>query len=254
MMSPNHSSTGAFTALSQDHALKGILLVNGVNLIIALWQDWSVLQLLWPFWIQSVIIGWFARQRILSLTEFCTEGLQVDGRFVEPTEETQRKSARDFGLHFGFFHAVYLIFLLVFTLGADPQGFLEVSDADTGEVFQVYVGTVYARDLLFFFGLAVGFWMTHQASHREHSRNDLDHAPSLGALIFLPYARVVPMHLCILLAIPLGGDRFIWLFILLKTAADAIMHVVEHRVLQRNESTNASDGEPASARAPSRER
>ena len=156
-------------------------------------------------------------------------------------EETQQKSARDFGLHFGFFHVFFLIFLLVFTLGADAQGVLEVSDMDTGEVLQVYVGTVHAQDLLFFLFISLSFWLTHRASHQEHARDDLDHAPNLGALIFLPYARVVPMHLCILMAIPLGGDRFIWLFILPKTAADAIMHVVEHRVLQRDKQIDAAD-------------
>lgn len=229
---------------SQTYALLGILVANGITLYIALWQEWSVLQLLWPFWIQSVIIGWFARQRILKLDRFCTKGLHIDGRSVKPTVETQEKTARNFGLHYGFFHLGYFVFLLVFSLFADAQGYIEMQNADTGEVFPVHVGNVYLIDLLFYLGLTLSFWVSHSVSHKNNIRADLGNTPNLGALVFLPYARVVPMHLCIIIAIPFGGSDFIWFFILLKTGADMLMHIVEHRILQgKQASLNVSDSE-----------
>jgi len=224
----------------RDHALWGILLTNAVTLFMAIWQDWSVLQLLWPFWIQSLIIGWYARRRILSLTRFCTAGVKINDRAVEPTPETQRWMGNFFALHFGFFHFVYLIFLLAFTLMAGQEGIVNVTMENTGEVIPVEMGSVYPLDFLIYLALAAGFWTSHGASHREHVAADLGHAPNIGVLMMIPYARVIPMHLCIILAAPLGGAGMIWFFILLKTGADVVMHVVEHRVLQRGARASAA--------------
>ena len=43
------------------------------------------------------------------------------------------------------------------------------------------------------------------------------------------------MHLTIIFGFGFGSDRFaLLLFLVLKTGSDWLMHVVEHRVLQRN--------------------
>lgn len=217
----------------RDEALKGILITNAATLAVAVWQDWSVLQLLWPFWMQSLIIGWYARQRILKLTRFSTAGVKINKRTVEPTPETQRSMANFFALHFGFFHLIYFIFLIAFTLTSDARGFIAVTNENTGQVSQVLIGKIAPIDLLIYIGLAFGFQLNHGRSHREHVRADLGHTPNIGTLMMMPYARVVPMHLCIILAIPFGGSGAIWFFMLLKTGADVAMHKVEHRLLQR---------------------
>lgn len=224
----------------RDEGLRNILLANAITLALAVWQDWSVLQLLWPFWMQSLIIGWYARRRILQLTRFCTKGVKINDRPVDPTPETQRSTANFFALHFGLFHLIYFFFLVAFTLTSDPQGFIEVTNEGTGRVSRVHIGKVYPVDVFIYLGLAWGFWRTHRASHREHVAADLGNTPNIGTLMGLPYARVVPMHLCILLSVPLGGTGAIWFFMLLKTGADAVMHMTEHRLLQGQE-----EAEPA---------
>lgn len=52
--------------------------------------------------------------------------------------------------------------------------------------------------------------------------------------MFLPYARILPMHLTIILGGALGGEgaAVVLIFGALKTAADVLMHHVEHRILQ----------------------
>jgi hypothetical protein len=214
-----------------DRALWGILLTNLATLGVALWQDWSVLQLMWPFWIQSLVIGWYARQRMLELTRFSTEGLRINSRAVEATPQTRQRVAGFFALHYGLFHLVYLFFLLALTLTSDAQGFIEVTNESTGAKSMVHIGKVQPLDFLIFAALAVGFVRSHGASHREHVQADLANSPKLGTLMMLPYARIIPMHLTIILAIPLGGGA-LWFFVLLKIAADLIMHRVEHRLLQ----------------------
>ena len=61
----------------------------------------------------------------------------------------------------------------------------------------------------------------------------LRRVPNIGALMFLPYLRVIPMHLAILLGVALGDVLGRLLFGTLKTVADVAMHKIEHRWLQR---------------------
>jgi hypothetical protein len=189
--------------------------------------DWSVRQLMWPFWIQSLIIGWYARRRMLSLRDFCVNGMKINDRRVDPTPATQRQVADFFALHYGGFHAGYLVFLYALTTTTDAAGFITVTNESTGVASQVFIGHVHAFDFLIYAALAFGFWR----SHREHMRADLGNTPKLGSLMMLPYARILPMHLTIVLAIPLGGGA-LWMFVLLKIVADLVMHKVEHRLLQ----------------------
>jgi hypothetical protein len=51
--------------------------------------------------------------------------------------------------------------------------------------------------------------------------------------MFYPYARIIPMHLTISFG-SLSGDA-LPLFLVLKTFADATMHIVEHNVLRKGE-------------------
>lgn len=77
-------------AQPKDRAIGGILATNLVTLVMAVWQQWSVLELMWPFWMQSVIIGWYARRRIMALKQFSTKGLKINDRPVNPTRQTRR--------------------------------------------------------------------------------------------------------------------------------------------------------------------
>jgi hypothetical protein len=200
----------------RDRAIRGILAANAVTLIVALWQQWPATLLLWPYWIQSVVIGWYARRRILALQRFSTEGFRINDRAVEPTEATKRETANFFAFHYGFFHVGYLVFMLVLSFGSAFGGAPSVND-------------------WWLFGLlGIAFWHTHRSSHLQHLAADIRHERNIGALMFLPYARIFPMHITIILGTLLGGSSAaVLLFIVLKTGADVLMHVVEHRWLQR---------------------
>ncbi|MDP1340599.1 DUF6498-containing protein, partial [Klebsiella variicola] len=62
---------------------------------------------------------------------------------------------------------------------------------------------------------------------------DLAHRPGVGRLMTVPYLRIIPMHLTLICGVFLGGSGTVLFFMLLKTAADAAMHHVEHRLLAR---------------------
>ncbi len=200
----------------RDDAAWWILGSNAFAILVALRDDGGLLALLWIFWCQSVVIGWFARQRMLALRRFSTEGLLVNDQPVLPTPETQRKTANFFAMHYGVFHLAYLLFLGEMATGN--------GDADLGRLDVL--------DWFFIATAATGFWHSHRESHRENVEADLARLPNIGSLMFLPYVRILPMHLAIILGATLGQGGGALLFGALKTGADLLMHKVEHRWLQ----------------------
>ena len=197
-----------------DRAVLGIVAGNALTIAIALWQRWPVTLLLWPFWIQSVVIGRYAYKRMLALRRFSTEGMKLDGKPVEPTEASKRSVAQGFAMLYGFFHFGYAVFLLVLSFipqyGRPPTGL----------------------DCLLIAACGLAFWLAHRESHRRNLAADSETERDLGLVMLLPFARVLPMHLTICLGLAFGGVGAVLVFGVLKTLADVVMHVVEHWWLQ----------------------
>jgi hypothetical protein len=198
-----------------EPAVLVIFAANALTLWVALAQDWPIALLLWPYWLQSLVIGWFARRRILALQRFSTARLFFGEREAEATPAVRDQVANFLAIHFGIFHAVYLVFMLAALVFGDVRAQLTWSDA----------GWV----LL----LAGAFAFSQWFAYRRDVAEDLRREPNLGSLLILPYPRVLPMHLMIILGAFIGGGSFaVALFIGLKTLADLAMHVIEQRWLR----------------------
>jgi hypothetical protein len=91
---------------------RALLLSNVATLAAALVFHWPAGWLLWPYWIQSVVIGWYARKRMLALRAFSTAGFTSNDQPVPENEEGKRSTANFFALHYGFFHFGYAFFLM----------------------------------------------------------------------------------------------------------------------------------------------
>ena len=74
------------------------------------------------------------------------------------------------------------------------------------------------------------FFFNHRYSYIEHRDHDRTRKPNIGNIMFFPYVRIFPMHLTILAGGAFGGASTgtLILFLGLKTAADVVMHKVEH--------------------------
>jgi len=173
--------------------------------------DWKLLSLLGVFWCQSVIIGYFWFRRLHQLKKFSTQGFEINDRAVDPTPETRRTTANFFALHFGGFHVAYFAFLS----GAGAF-------ASTGWLWIALI--------------AASFAYSHWNSYRSNIAADNRGCPNIGTMLFLPYARVIPMHLMIVLGGTLTTDEVsraaLVGFGILKTLADLCMHAVEHKALR----------------------
>lgn len=207
------SNTSAPSSVGEyNTSLHSLVIANAITIAMALAFSWPTATLMLPYWIQSVVIGFYSRKRILSLHQFSTEGLKINDQSVEPTESTKRSTANFFLFHYGFFHLIYLIFMWP---SLNPLRWF---------------------DWLGIAATAVSFVINHRTTFRQNEAADLRGRPNIGTLMFLPYARIVPMHLTIILG---GITEFrgvfpLLLFDTLKTLADVLMHKVEHRILQKN--------------------
>ena len=190
-----------------SRSARDLLLSNLLTLAMALAFDWPIGWLLWPFWIQSVVIGWYARKRMRALRDFTTEGLRANGRPVPETEAGKNSTATFFALHYGAFHLVYLVFLCKAHL---PDGW---------------------GDLAILAACGVSFVLSQRRTYAAQHAADLRGRPNLGALMFLPYLRVVPMHVMVMVTDGWAATTpALLLVVALKTASDLLLDHVDRRI------------------------
>ncbi|MDD5593700.1 MAG: DUF6498-containing protein [Candidatus Margulisbacteria bacterium] len=197
-------------------SLWSLITANLLVAALALRFDWSLIELLWIYWCQSVIIGVINFIKLLTLADFSTEGFTVNGRSVPANQLTKFSTALFFALHYGTFHLVYLIFLSVFTLAGNE---LPLGPGVTSVAGIVFSTLVFLANHLFSF---YSNWPQERLG------------TNIGQQMFIPYVRIIPMHLTIIFGAVLGsatGGTFVplLLFLALKTFADVALHLYEHR-------------------------
>lgn len=193
-----------------DPSFYGVLLGNAFTLVVAQVADWAAGPLLWVYWGQSVAIGITNSIRIRRLGALPPAGA---GPTPGPAPGSATFLARMFAVSYGSFHLLYLAFLL-----------------------QAHLGGGLAAGDIPWVAVSVGaFAVAHVYSlARNRERDFRDRRPKLAVLMFYPYLRILPMHLAIIYGAR-QPDAVLPLVILLKTAADAGMHLVEHAFFQRQE-------------------
>ena len=200
---------------SWDGSVWALLGANLLALAIAVAADWSAVSMMLLYWGQSVVIGLFNAARIASLDRFSTDNFQINGRDVEPTAGVRLQVTLFFLMHYGIFHAVYLLFLVM-----DGSGGAHLDG--------------------WFLVCIVIFAFNHAWSYRYNLALDRQGTPNIGTLMFTPYVRIIPMHFTIIFgSIAFDSQGTLILFGLLKTGADVAMHATEHRLLQTTTAIDA---------------
>jgi hypothetical protein len=206
-----------------------IVFANVLALGIAWWQHWPMPFLIIPYWIQSVVIGWYSGRRMLALKRFTsgttsyddddegTKKLIAAGRET-PEEFVRRNRTKFFAMHYGLFHFGYLFFMFMWIQTGKLPGHLAIPE-------------ISRNDILWLAAISLVFLLTHRASFLRNIERDRSGRPSIETVMFLPYARVLPMHATFVFGLTMGYTHAVLLFGILKTIADVVMHIVEHRVL-----------------------
>jgi hypothetical protein len=201
-----------------DSSLILLIISNILTIIFALKGNWSLIVIMWAFWIQSVIIGIFNFIKILSLKKFSTENFKINNQPVKPTDSTKHFTALFFLFHYGFFHFIYMVFLLS-------------NNAEINGVPVTYNLSLTGSEIIWIIITGIIFFSNHLFSYIKNYENDSKKVRNIGTLMFFPYARIIPMHLTICMGLFLSSSpNSILFFMILKTLADVVMHQIEHKL------------------------
>jgi hypothetical protein len=160
--------------------------------------------IIWIYWIQSVIIGLFNFADLLTIKNYDTADFKMQDKVVKGNEKGC--AAWFFLAHYGFFHFVYMIFLAI-----------------------SYHRNLNSRMILL--GAAV-FFLEVLMSFRQKKMIESTIKLKLGTLFVLPYLRIIPMHLTILAPAFLNLQPSI-VFVILKAFADIVFYIVTRRIYNR---------------------
>ena len=174
-----------------------LLLMNGYLIYYYQQQPGEFNTIVWIYWLQSVLIGLFNFFDLLSVKNPDATSMSINSQPV--TKSSMGCAAWFFLLHYGLFHFVYAIFLLV-----------GKSSGVNGKLLLITAGIFVAESTIQFI--------------RKRSTLQSEKV-NVGKLFFMPYLRIVPMHLMILVPSFLGITASV-LFLVLKTAADAGMYLL----------------------------
>lgn len=158
--------------------------------------------IIWLYWCQSVLIGIFNFLDMITLKDVDVSNMTFNNK---PATAKQAKGCLPFFFlfHYGIFHIVYFVFLLVdFKLSDTNFSYLK---------------------------LALGGVLLQQIIHFTQSKIKYSQQPgNIGTMFFIPYLRIVPMHLTILLPKFLGWTPALT-FLILKTVFDVLGQLLTTR-------------------------
>ncbi len=205
MSSPHFRFRSAFT----EPSLWLLVTVNVLTIWIALKDHWSAPRVMWVYLFQGLIIGFFHFLRVLQLKRFVTGGMTANGRPIPPTQAAKRQVAFFFFTHYSFFNIMGALIIHRLYGGLDALG---------QDGLLAILGTV-------------GFFFANHLFSYFYNRPQETAVQNLGAISFYPYIRILPMYATMSLA-TIGFLAFP-VFLVTKTVADALTHIVEHYLFRR---------------------
>jgi len=196
-----------------------LLGANILVLLFALFLNWNVIDIMWIYVIQSVIIGFFNFLKMLRMSFSSGKvGDAIGGTFLSGF----------FLLHYGGFHAGYMVFLALFSLSGGAKSFTIAGGAVNGLIAHL-APILILGSAVFFLNHLYSFMFYMKKSKLEVKEG----LKKFDKVMMGPYVRIIPMHLTIIFGgmFILAGAPFIALIIfsVLKTIVDLYMHLREHK-------------------------
>ena len=186
-----------------DPAMWSLVLMNLIFIKYFIDHPGSFNTYIWIYWLQSVLIGIFNFFNLLTLKNMEPGSFTMNGK---PMSNHAGKGCISvfFLFHFEGFHVGYAVFIAVI--------FHKTGSFDAN-LFKYAFFALLVNQLIWF--------IQQKMKYSQHS-------PNVGSVFFLPYLRIVPMHLCILVPAFLHTSSMM-LFLILKTLMDVVMHLITTR-------------------------
>lgn len=193
-----------------------LIISNLVPLFGVLFLGWNSAEVLLLFWSESAAIGFYNVLKMIK-AKGKPQGLEINGKKVVVKNKGDLMKLKHFMvtffiIHYGGFMFGHLIFLSIFLIRGGFFSFLAALPA-------VIFGT-----LGFFISHGISYY-TNYLRGKEYEKADI------GKLFFSPYARIVPMHIAIILGFISGAQVLI--LVIVKTIFDLFLHFAEHNKFQK---------------------
>jgi hypothetical protein len=190
-----------------------LILTNLITISYAFIDHWAFSTIIWVYWCQTLIIGFFALLRTISLTDLSYRGVER----IQPKFFVRAK------LRSGVF------FLAHFTV---VQGILTL-------ILGAFLGPVTSQNGMILLSSSLLFFCNHLFSYVYNKRKERVVYKNLGMIVLRPYLRTLPLFVAFLFVgmivavfflirdeqlVPVA---FVVLFVF-KTSADVSAHTLEH--------------------------
>lgn len=206
------SFNSKFKNIFRDSSFWSLLLINVFVIAYYLINNTGFKTIIWIYWCQSVIIGFFNFLNLLTVHHIKPGSITINDEPVTKDATARGCLAPFFAFHYGVFHLVYMVFIYAMLTDAHEKldmTFLEISVA--------------------------GFFFDQVRNFIRAKKWEQTHMVDAGTIFFIPYLRIVPMHLTILLPKFIGVIGAFPLFLVLKTIADLITHSITMSVYGKDE-------------------
>lgn len=182
-----------------------LIIANVVPIIGVLFFDWSLFQIMFLYWLESIVIGFYNILKFIKMGWF----LSI---FYVPF----------FIVHYGMFMAVHLSFIFAFF--APELVFRSLFPPKETILMLISINAIPLITLIISHGIS--FFLNFIGKHEYENIN-------IGEQVQAPYKRIILMHLTLLfggwiimlLKIPIFG---LVLLVIFKTIADIHAHTKEH--------------------------
>jgi hypothetical protein len=196
----------SFKKIIRDPAFWSLIVFNAFVILMYQNDQTQFSTIIWIYWWQSIIIGIFnfMDMRSIPVENISIKNLKINNQPATP-EQAKGCLPWFFLFHYGIFHFVYFIFLLV-------------------QYRTTYSYRFALLGMLINYGI---YYYQNKKKYRHVVRN-------IGTMFFMPYLRVLPMHLAIL------APQFLKItpalvFLVLKAVMDIIGHLLTTPYYWQNE-------------------
>lgn len=176
-----------------------LLLLNGYCLYYFDKHPEGFKTVVWIYWVQSVLIGFFNFLDLLTMKNGNPGSLNINDKPYDGSTTAKGCSAFFFLFHYNVFHLVYAVFVVIQVKGPLDVQFLALSA------------------LIIFIECVIGFIRNKRLQNSQ--------SVNVGFVFVMPYVRITPMHMMILLPGFLGMKASM-IFLVLKTISDIAMYLL----------------------------
>lgn len=197
----------------KDPKFFAILFNNLLIAVIAIWQQWSVIEVIWVYCIQTGFLGVINFLKSRTLTYFCCVGVQIGDKPL-PVDQEERVKAKNkiANLTFLFFAMIYFPLMPIFLSAITDN------EIDTNTFGLIAI-------------CCLSYIVSNFYSVLRNMLNDKaieERPPNIGALALFPILRAV--FLVVFAIFVLFTNIYaLLIFLLLQTAMDAYFYFYEKK-------------------------